>query len=50
MDWIRNPGKSIENVSNQWKTLVLASPVIRNNLAWKVGNGALVRISSGEEY
>jgi hypothetical protein len=28
IDWIRNPRKNIKNVSNQWKALVMAFPVI----------------------
>jgi hypothetical protein len=44
LDWIINPRKSIENVSNQWKALVLDFTIIGNHLAWKVGNGRKVRI------
>jgi hypothetical protein len=33
-----------KKVSNQWKDLVLAFPIIGNNLSWKVGNGTQVRL------
>jgi hypothetical protein len=44
IDWIRRENKSIHNVSNQWKTLSLSFLVIGSYLAWRVGDGSLVRI------
>jgi hypothetical protein len=46
LDWIRDPWKSIKNVSNHWKAMVLAFLVIGNSLTLKVGNGKNVRIGS----
>jgi hypothetical protein len=44
LDWIRSERKILQNVSNQWKALVLAFPVIGDFLAWKVGIGTQVRV------
>lgn len=38
LDWIRNPRKSIKNVSNQWKPLARSLHIIGDYLAWKVGS------------
>jgi len=39
LDWIRMERRSIQNVSNQWKSMTLAFRVIGNYLAWRVGIG-----------
>jgi hypothetical protein len=41
----KNPSKSIQNVINKWKELILAFFVIGNNLSGRVGNGTQVRLS-----
>ena len=48
LEWIKNPWKSIKNVFDQWKDLVLAFLVNGGSLAWKVGYGEQVRI--GENF
>ena len=40
MEWMRTEHKSIHNVSNQWKDLTLAFPVIGHYLGWEVGDGS----------
>lgn len=44
LDWIRNPRKTINNVSIHWKALVQAFPRIGKWLAWKVEKVEQVRI------
>jgi hypothetical protein len=44
LEWIRKERKSIVNVSNQWKEMTLAFPVIGSYLAWQVGDGSQVRV------
>eukprot|EP00253_Pinus_taeda_P015896 PITA_15896 len=43
-DWIRSQNKKIKNISAIWKATVEAFSVIEQGLAWKVGDGRLVRI------
>jgi hypothetical protein len=44
LDWIRKRQKCAHNVSNQWRAISLAFPIIGNFLAWKVGSREKVRI------
>jgi len=46
LDWVRMERESIQNVSNQWKAMMLSFPIIGKYLAWRVGNGAQVRIGT----
>lgn len=39
MEWIRDPNKSHAGVSIIWKVLIASSGIIKDVLAWKVGNG-----------
>lgn len=43
-DWIRSQNKKIKNASAIWKATVEAFSVIEQGLAWKVGDGRLIRI------
>eukprot|EP00253_Pinus_taeda_P002811 PITA_02811 len=43
-DWIRSQNKKIKNASVIWKATVEAFTVIDQGLAWKVGDGRLIRI------
>ena len=47
IEWIRNPQKSYRGGSVLWKAIIKSFSLIGDNLAWRVGNGALVRMGSG---
>ena len=43
-EWIRNPAKIKKNVSVVWKATVESFKVIKQGLAWKIGNGGNMKI------
>ena len=44
IEWIRSPIKKKKNISICWKVVLWAFDIIGDFLAWKVGNGNVVRI------
>ena len=44
IDWIRRPHWNRLGISTIWKATLNAMPLIRDNLLWRIGNGASVRI------
>ena len=44
IEWIRNTEKSCRGGSIFWKAIIKSFSLIGDNLAWRVGNGASVRV------
>ena len=44
LDWIRNPTKKYANCSIIWKATLQAFDVVRDGLAWLIGDGTKVRL------
>eukprot|EP00253_Pinus_taeda_P004659 PITA_04659 len=45
MDWIRLPTWNSTGASSFWKAIIHSMPMIRDNLAWRIRDGAQARIS-----
>lgn len=44
MDWIRLPTWNSSGTSSFWKAIIYSMPMIRDNLAWRIRDGAQARI------
>eukprot|EP00253_Pinus_taeda_P012292 PITA_12292 len=44
MDWIRLPAWNSTGASSFWKAIIYSMPMIRDNLAWRIRDGAQARI------
>ena len=44
LDWIRSYGKQKRSMSIYWKAVLWSFDIIGNNLVWKIGIGAAVRL------
>jgi len=43
-EWLRRPNWNHLGISSIWRATLKAMPLIRDNLLWRIGNGAQVRI------
>ena len=44
IEWLHRPAWNHQGISAIWRATLKAMPLIRDNLLWKIGNGAQVRI------